>query len=43
LDAWTAENLWQYEHFVDDVTGLIAGTEYNAQTTLSGIPAMLMA
>jgi len=25
------------------MTGLIAGAEYNAQTTLSGIPAMVMA
>jgi len=25
------------------VTGLIVGTEYNAQTTLSGIPALVMA
>jgi len=29
--------------FVDDLTGLIVGTEYNAQTTLSGVPAMVMA
>jgi len=42
LVAWTAGNLWGYEPFVDDVTGLITGTEYNAQTTLSGIPAMVM-
>jgi len=25
------------------VTGLIVGAEYNAQTTLSGFPAMVMA
>jgi len=25
------------------VTGLIVGTEHNAQTTLSGVPAMVMA
>jgi hypothetical protein len=25
------------------VTGLIVGAEYNAQTTLSGVPAMVMA
>jgi len=29
--------------FVDNVTGLIVGAEYNAQTTLSGVPAMVMA
>jgi len=28
---------------VDDVTGLIVGAEYNAQTPLSGIPAIVMA
>jgi len=43
LVAWKAENLWRYEPFVDDVTGLIVGAEYNAQTTLSGVPAMVMA
>jgi len=29
--------------FVDDVTGPIFGAEYNGQTTVSGIPAMVMA
>jgi len=43
LVAWKAGNLWQYEPFVDDVTGLIVGTEYNAQTTLPGVPVMVMA
>jgi len=43
LVAWKAGNLWQYEPFVDDVTGLIVGAKYNTQTTLSGIPAMVMA
>jgi hypothetical protein len=43
LVAWTAGNLGQYEPFVDDVTGLIVVTEYNAQTTLSGVQAMVMA
>jgi hypothetical protein len=36
-------NLWRYELFVDDVTGLIVGAEYNAQTTLSGVSVMVMA
>ena len=43
LVAWNAGNLGQYAPFVDDVTGLIVGAEYNAQTTLSGIPGMVMA
>jgi hypothetical protein len=43
LVAWKAGNLWGYEPFVDDVTGLIVGAEYNAQTTLSGVPAMVTA
>jgi len=43
LVAWEAGNLWRYEPFIDDVTGIIAGAEYNAQTTLSGILAMVMA
>jgi hypothetical protein len=43
LDAWKARKLWRYEPFIDDVTGLIVGAEYNAQTTLSGVPAMVMA
>jgi len=43
LVAWKAGNLWQYEPVVDDMTGLIVGAEYNAQTTLSGVPAMVMA
>ena len=40
---WKAGNLQRYEYFVDDLTGLIVGTEYNMQTSLSGIPAMVMA
>jgi hypothetical protein len=43
LVAWKAGNLWRYEPFVENVTGLIIGAEYNAQTTLSGILAMVMA
>jgi hypothetical protein len=43
LIAWKAGILWRYEPFVDDVTGLIVGAEYNAQTTLSGIPVIVMA
>jgi hypothetical protein len=43
LVAWKAGNLWGYEPFVDDVTGLIIGAEYNAQTTISGVPAMVTA
>jgi len=42
LVAWKGGNLSRYEPFVDNVTGLIVGAECNAQTTLSGIPAMLM-
>jgi hypothetical protein len=42
LVAWKTRNLWRYEPFVD-VTGLIVGTEYNTQTTLSGVPARVMA
>ena len=41
--AWKAGNLWQYEPFVDDVTGLILCAVYNAQTTLSGVLAIVMA
>jgi hypothetical protein len=43
LVAWKAGNLWRYKPFVDDVTGLIIGTEYSAQTTLSGVLAIVMA
>jgi len=42
LVAWKAANLWQSNSIVDDVTGLIVGAEYNAQTTLSGVLAMFM-
>jgi hypothetical protein len=38
-----AGNLGRYEPFVDDVRGLIAGAEDNTQTTVSRIPAMVMA
>jgi len=43
LVAWKVGNLWRYEPFVDDVTGLIVSMEHNPQKTLSGIPAILMA
>jgi len=43
LVAWKTRNLSWYESFVDDVTGLIVGTEYNAQTTFSDIPPMVLA
>jgi len=43
LVAWEAGNLWQYEPFVHYITGLIISGKYNAQTILSGIPAMFMA
>jgi hypothetical protein len=43
LVAWKAGNLWRCEPFVDDVTGFIVGAEHNAQRTLSGVPAMVMA
>jgi len=43
LVAWKAGNLLQYEPCVDDMTGLIFGTEYNAQTTLSSHPALVTA
>jgi len=42
LVARKAANLWRYEHLVEDMTGLIVGAEYNAQTTLSGVLAMVM-
>jgi len=40
MESWT---LWRYERFVDNVTGLIVGAEYNAQTTVADVPAMVMA
>jgi len=43
LVAWTDGNLWQYETYDDDVTGLIIGAKYNTQTTLPGVLAMAMA
>jgi len=44
LVAWNARNLWwRHECYVDDVSGLIVSAEYNAQTTLSGVPVMVMA
>jgi len=36
-------NLWRHEPFVDDVTGLIVGAEYNAQSTISVVLATVMA
>jgi hypothetical protein len=38
-----AGNVWQYEPFVNDMTGLIVLAKYNAQTTLSCVAAMVMA
>lgn len=32
----------RYERYVDDVTGLIISAEYNAQTTCSGILAIII-
>jgi len=43
LVALKGGNLSRYEPIVDDKTGLIVGAECNAQTTLSGVPAMVMA
>ena len=43
LAAWKAANLSRYEPFVDDVTGLILGAEYIAQTTISCILATVLA
>jgi hypothetical protein len=43
LVALKARNVWQYEPFVDNVTGIIVSGEYNVQTTLSGVPAMVTA
>jgi len=43
LAAWKAGNLWRYEHYDDDLTVLIAGGEYNTQTTLSVVLGMVMA
>jgi hypothetical protein len=36
-------NLWWHEAFVNNLTGLIICEEYNAQTTFSGILAMVRA
>ena len=41
--AWKAGAMWRYEPFDDYVTGFIIGADYNAQTTFSGVPAMVMA
>jgi len=35
--------VWQYNPFVKDETGLLVTPQYNAQTALSGIPAMVIA
>jgi hypothetical protein len=35
--------MWRYEPFDDYVTGFIIGADYNAQTTFSGVLAMVMA
>jgi len=43
LSARKAGNLWRFEPSVDDITGLIISTEYNAPTSLSGTTAMVMA
>jgi len=43
LVTWKAGNLWRYEPVDVDMTGLTVGAEYNTQTTLSGIPAIVMA
>jgi hypothetical protein len=43
LVAWKAATLARHELFVDYMTGLIVGAEYNTQKTLLGIPAMVMA
>jgi len=42
LVQWKAWNLWCYEPCVHKVTGLIIGAEFSAQTTLAGIPAIIM-
>jgi len=38
-----AGNLWQYETFVHDNTGISVAAQYNAKTTLSCVPAMVVA
>jgi hypothetical protein len=43
LVARYAGNRWGYEPFVDNVIDLIVGGHFNALTTLSGIPVMVMA
>jgi hypothetical protein len=43
LGTWKAGNQWRYKPFIDDETSLINDAEYNAQVTLSGILAMVMA
>lgn len=35
--------MWWYEHYDDNLTVLIAGGEYNTQTTLSVVRGMVMA
>ena len=42
LVPWNAGNQWQYGPFVNDVTGLICGAEYDSQTTLAAVPAMVL-
>jgi len=43
LVAWKAGNLQQNEPFVDDLTSLIIGTEYNNQRTFSDVLAIVIA
>jgi len=42
LVVWKARYLWWYEPFVNYVTDLVVDAAYNAQTTPSGILAMVM-
>jgi len=42
LIPWRAGSVRRYKLFVQVVTGLIMSREYNANTTLSGIQAMVM-
>jgi hypothetical protein len=43
LVPWKVGNRWRYEPCVDNVPGLIVSTECNAQTSLSGNLAMIIA
>jgi len=43
LVAWKAQNLREYKPSIDDVVGFIFSSGYNAQVSLLGILAMVIA